>query len=118
MAQLDPKSYPGDWSWDHKKPWKEEMARTDAMLEAIDDQCISFGVADGCATYFVKSLKPLVLQHVPHGDAYQVDYALIRGLRRADVEQRLNRVKLFKRKSVQPAPPAPPLPKKVKKATE
>lgn len=89
MARLDPKPYPGDWEWDRKKDWREEVARTDKMLEAIEDNCISFGVADGMATYFVKSLKPLVLQHVPHGDAYQVDPALIRGLRREDVEQRL-----------------------------
>lgn len=100
MAQLDPKPYPGKWEWDVKKDWKKENERTEKMLAAIDDQCISFGVGDGCATYFVKSLKPLVLQHVPHGDAYQVDYAMIRGLRRADVEQRLNWKKMspFKRK--------------------
>lgn len=47
---------------------------------------IRFGVADGYAVYRVKSLKPLVLEHVPFGDAYQISVSHIRGLRVTDVK--------------------------------
>jgi len=36
--------------------------------------------ADGYACYMVVSEEPLQLAHIDHGDAYQVEPALIRGL--------------------------------------
>lgn len=38
-------------------------------------EIIRQGVADGCAQYMVLSLRPLVLIHLPLGDAYQFQWA-------------------------------------------
>lgn len=40
---------------------------------------------DGLARYLVTKESPLTLQHIAHMDGYQVEYALIRGLRKQDV---------------------------------
>lgn len=90
MATLDPKPYPLPKIDFKKKDFREGSKAHDAAFEAIPkNQLIAFGVADGAAYYYVKSFKPLVLQHVPWGDAWQVQYALIRGLRVADVRRQL-----------------------------
>lgn len=93
MAQLFDKPYPGDWAWRTTSDgfdYDDECKRTDDMFAAIDqDRIVRFPVADGYALYYVKSLKPLVLQHIPYGDAWQIPYAHIRGLRLADVQQQI-----------------------------
>lgn len=49
--------------------------------------------ADGYAVYIVTEDKPLTIAHVPYGDAWSVEPALIRGLTRADVVQQLRQTK-------------------------
>ena len=52
---------------------------------------LSWPYADSKAWYRVASTKPLILEHVPYMDAWQVEAALIRGLRLADVRQMAER---------------------------
>lgn len=61
-----------------------------AFAKIPSDKIISFSVADGHAHYFVQSLSPLVLRWINYLDGYQIPYAYIRGLRRADVEQMIH----------------------------
>lgn len=83
MARLDPASYPG--------PWSGNYADSKKALDAIPkNRLLSFGVADGYAYYYVRSFRPLVLQHVPYLDGYRADPALIRGLTPDDAEQRID----------------------------
>lgn len=44
-------------------------------------------IADGYASYFVVSEKPLVMAHIPDGDAYRALPATIRGLTLQEVKQ-------------------------------
>jgi hypothetical protein len=91
MAKLDKNSYPGNWGLSHGETWKDYSRRTEAMLDAIRGDVMRFPVADGYAFYYVKSRKPLVLQHVPYGDAWTIPDAHIRGLRLVDVDEMLER---------------------------
>lgn len=61
-------------------------------LEALfaEGKAIKFGVADGYACYYIKSFKPLVLQHIQQGDNYAVNPAMIRGLRLAEVQHMID----------------------------
>ena len=69
------------------KDFRECMAIEEAELDAIGwDNIMHFPVADGKALYKVVKEKPLTLQHIPYGDAYQVQPALIRGLNFSDLE--------------------------------
>jgi hypothetical protein len=47
--------------------------------------------ADGYAEYMVWTTSPLALLHLPLGDAWQVEDALIRGLRVSDVRAMVER---------------------------
>lgn len=47
--------------------------------------------ADGFAEYVVWRTRPLELIHLPLGDAWQVEAALMRGLRLAEVTEMVNR---------------------------
>lgn len=93
MAKLDTTPYPGNWGFNPGSESLDEYSkRIDKLFADIpDDKVISFPFADGFAMYFVKSMRPLVLQHIPYGDAWQIPYAHIRGLRLADVELMLKR---------------------------
>ena len=70
----------------------EEYRAYDARCRKLIDeirakhQIVKFPVADGYALYAVTSEKPLVLRHIPYGDAYQAAAATIRGLTMRDVE--------------------------------
>ena len=65
------------------KSWEQH----DKDFEAIPpDRIFSHPYADGSAYYYIVSDKPLVLQHIPYGDAWQLPYAHIRGLRLCDIE--------------------------------
>lgn len=89
MATLDPKPYVLP-EIDYKKDFAEGSKDHEKAFEAIPkDRLIAIGVADGAAFYFVKSFKPLVLQHVPYSDAYRIPYSHIRGLRERDVRRLL-----------------------------
>jgi hypothetical protein len=74
-------------SGDFDKDWK----RTEKGMKKVEKQydILAFGVADGHALYGVYSYKPLQLFHIPYGDAYHVDPALIRGLTARDVRERV-----------------------------
>lgn len=90
MARLDRKPYPGAWHQLEGESIDAYLARTRALLNVIPpDQLLDFPVADGRAFYFVKSMKPLVLQHVPYGDAYRIADAHVRGLTVKDVQRQL-----------------------------
>lgn len=41
--------------------------------------------ADGAAYYLVTKEKPLTLQHIPVGDAWQIPYTYIHGTRKYDI---------------------------------
>jgi hypothetical protein len=103
MAQLSKYSYPGDWEWTKaegtnayidrtRKMFLELKKKSDAVKPgSVEGGLVSFGVADGSAHYVVVKEKPLTLQHVPYGDAYQIPYVMIRGLRKSDILDMLKR---------------------------
>lgn len=99
MARLARNPYPGNWEFNAKEGCDEYFKRTQAMLDKIpSDKVIQFPVADGYAMYFVKFTKTSVtLQHIPFGDAWQIPFAHIRGLRKADVEADLKREAAFRK---------------------
>lgn len=94
MAQLKDKPCKGDWSigpegWyeRHEQQWKDlqaEAAKVDPNKSLVG-AIVSFPWADGSAYYRVASDKPLMLEHIPYCDAWQVPYTQIRGLRRSDI---------------------------------
>ena len=84
-------SFPGDCP-DFREHYKKEAEALDALPQ---DRIWSTGVADGRAMYLVVSEKPLVMCHIPQGDAYQAPGAHIRGLTLKDVKD-------FQRASVPP----------------
>lgn len=96
--------------------WEEGIKREEAALaklQAISDALpdgqveggiIRFQIADGYAFYRIAKAKPLCLEHIPWMDGYEVDPALIRGLRLADVQSMLRHEKalhaLFAKKAI------------------
>jgi len=97
MAQLHAQPYPGDWSFHSSSDLAAYFRRVDKLLAEIPpDRLIHFPVADGHAIYFIHSERPLVLQHVPYGDAYRADPILIRGLRLSDVKLRVKQASRLK----------------------
>lgn len=99
MAQLanGVSKYAEDMSYRSGESCPEYFNRSEALMNKLlkesDDipegqvvgAILSWGVADGKAFYQVVSEKPLRLQHIPFGDAYEVSPILIRGLRIGDV---------------------------------
>ena len=57
---------------------------------------VSFPVGDGTAKYVVTSMRPLAMQHVPHGDSYRIPDAYIRGLRVEDIRKGLRFEKFWR----------------------
>ena len=101
MAQLAKTPCPGNWSFDgdwHKRH-EDQFKALEAEAEKVDPAVSLVGVivrfpwADGNAFYRVSKDKPLMLQHIPVFDAWQVPYSQIRGLRRADVVAMVERKK-------------------------
>jgi hypothetical protein len=75
----------------------ELQARSDALPEGeVVGALLRFPRADGYAFYVVTKDKPLTMAHVPFGDAWQVEPALIRGLVRGDVIEYLRRQRSWK----------------------
>lgn len=119
MARLDPNPAPGDWEFPHgasSSELNEYWHKQDEQLQKLSDASnkiteeqiragkvegglIRFPVADGYAIYLVISSSPLVLQHVPTGDAWRISDAHMRGLKLKDVQAMLLRnlafVKVF-----------------------
>ncbi len=68
------------------KVYEALQATSDALpLGEVQGFLVNFPQGDGYACYRVKSAKPLTLEHVPFGDAWQADAITIRGLRLQDV---------------------------------
>jgi len=79
-------SFPGDWEKKTAEDFSEYLRRTEQILVSIPwDRLVRFPIADGQALYYVKSVSPPVLQHIPYGDAYQIPAAHIRGLTTKDI---------------------------------
>lgn len=84
------------------------LDRTDKLLKELldkgtslpDDQyegtILSFPVADGKAMYLVQKTRPLTLQHIPAGDAWEIPAAHLRGLNMDDVREHAKRNKGMK----------------------
>lgn len=90
MAKQHSKPYPGNWEYHTREDWNAYSERVDKLFSNIPrDRIVSFPVGDGNALYYLFSEQPLVLQHIPYGDAYRVDPALIRGLRLTDIKRRV-----------------------------
>jgi len=94
MAQLTNTQYPLPSLTFNAADWRNSDHEV-AMRELLsgDKPVIKFSVADGFAYYLVVSMSPLKLQHIPYGDEYAVHDAMIRGLRKNDVENMLERQK-------------------------
>ena len=106
MAQLSKSSYPWpEWiegtSFDaHFKVERERLDALEAAATAsktLLHQLVRFPQADGYALYRVVKEQPLTLQHIPFGDAWQVPYAMIRGLRRVDVARMVENAKAIRK---------------------
>lgn len=68
----------------------------DEIIENIPkNRMVGFPVADGQALYYIYSFSPLILQHIPYLDAYQIPYAHIRGLRKKDIERMISFEAMF-----------------------
>jgi hypothetical protein len=103
VAQLSLKVYPGfegpksgedidAYVKRHSRLIDELTQESNALPEGvIVGGVIKFQVADGYAMYLVVKDKPLTLQHLPFGDGYCVNPAMIRGLRRVDIVEMLTR---------------------------
>lgn len=99
MATLAPEPYylPAfDWTRGRKCPheaaFEDLCAEADALpADEYVGALIKWQIADGYAFYRVVSLSPrVVIQHVPFGDGYAVAPETIRGLRRKDVEAKVD----------------------------
>lgn len=110
MAQLAKTSCPGNWDVMVGGDYNAEFKRTEAMLNELMNKStqvdpngdltgavLKFQVADSYAWYVVCKDKPLTLQHVPYCDAWGIDAAHLRGIRRQDVVQQLNRDKYWRK---------------------
>lgn len=94
---------PNQKEWDKVRDWKsktlsyEEQLRLEEKLfaEIPQDKIIHFGVADGAAMYYVYSMKPLQICHIPYGDAYRADRLIEKALNVTEVKRLLGRDKAF-----------------------
>jgi len=98
MAKLVKTSGKFNWEWQTKddidtyfKKAKNELNRLHEISEKVDldgdltGVMISFPVADGRAFYRVYKDNPISLEHIPFGDAWEIEEAHIRGLRKQDI---------------------------------
>lgn len=93
MARLFPTPYPieehDDWHEMIKADERLFIKLTRQTLDLPDGEIVgalvSFPYADGSANYVVTAARPLTLQHIPSGDAWQIPAAHMRGLCREDI---------------------------------
>jgi hypothetical protein len=101
MAKLLSSAYPG-FKRKPNESFDVCMKRESALLDEINQRSLAaakagkavgtllrFPMADGYALYVVTSEKPLTLQHVPFGDAWQAAAATIRGVTMSDVQAQI-----------------------------
>lgn len=101
MATLAPKSYPMP-NFDNYKAgddYKKMLGEQDRIFAELQENASKVNInkgevvglihhipwADGAAYYLVTKAKPLTLQHIPIGDAWEVPYTYIRGIRKDDI---------------------------------
>jgi len=77
---------PNSWG-----PGKQDKQQVELEKLRKTGKVVTFPFADGFAYYFIKSERPLILQHIPYGDAYQIPAAHLRGLRLEDIQARQDR---------------------------
>lgn len=96
MAQVIGTPYPGEWDFNmgtgkakcDGEGFRTYFARVNLLMREIPShRVVRFHVADSWAYYYVVSLKPLLLQHIPYGDGYEITTEQMFGLKREDVEQ-------------------------------
>ena len=92
LSPIDPPKF-------NAETWREDkdnyIERCRAICRANGNhpllgEVVKWGRADGYAMYMVYSAKPLQLIHLAIADAYQVEDALMRGLRLKDIEKMLS----------------------------
>ncbi len=85
---------------DYSAEWMEREAKVLSAVQKaaravnkgdLVGEILRWQRADGYAQYMVVSQKPLTLAHLVIGDAWQVEAALIRGLRLTDVREMVRR---------------------------
>jgi len=67
------------------------------LSKSLVGALIRFPVADGYAVYIVNRDKPLSLTHVALGDGWSADPILLRGLRKTDIIERVERDRNLKK---------------------
>lgn len=111
-ALVDWRPCPGDWAWKPGTDFDEYRDRTDALFDKLQEAStkayesggddvtgalISYPVADGKAWYRVIRSSPLVLQHIPFGDAWEVSEDQLRGLTVEDIKRTLEQDYSFRK---------------------
>lgn len=123
MAQLAKTAYPWIWydqflalqtankagifpevDWDREI--KEESAALEKLQETSDKLkpgeivggLLRFPVCDGSAFYVVTKEKPLTIQWVPYSDRWSINPMTLRGMKKADVLQLLERARSLRKK--------------------
>ena len=66
--------------------WEKHSKLEDESLKALGVRVYSHPFADSAAYYYVESLRPLTLVHLPYCDAWQLPAAHIRGLTASEVK--------------------------------
>lgn len=86
MAKIYAMPNRDEWEKKSGEDWDSYYDRQKAMMAALDKKArllsskeyagaiLRRSIADGYAVYYVLSLKPLVLCHVPFGDGYRDRY--------------------------------------------
>jgi len=87
------------WQQREDEDWRSYYDRMDEELQRLTDEgvIVKFPYADGFAFYQIVSEKPLKLKHIPCGDAWELDYSHIRGLRLPDIKARLKQEQALKK---------------------
>lgn len=94
-----------DWFDEQLKAHTKPVKSTDADLTGA---LLQWQRADGYAYYVVTKNKPLTISHLPLGDAWTVEAALIRGLTEADVREQLRRREAWEALAAKNKPHAAP----------
>lgn len=86
-------------NWQKEEATQLERAAREFRAENAGDtvgEVVRWQRADGYAQYMVVSEEPLELAHIDHGDGYQIEAALIRGLILEDIQDMVNRERSIK----------------------
>jgi hypothetical protein len=95
MAKLHAESYPMP-EYKSGVSIDEFFISSDEALNAIPaNKLYHEPFADGQAYYFIVSEKPLVVQHVPYADAWQLPASRIKALTLGDVRRNIETHKLM-----------------------